>query len=350
MDGDLTPGSGSFAPRDAARIGVVIPYFQREAGLLHRALSSVAAQEHSPVQVIVVDDGSPRPAAEEVTPALREALPGFTLIRQASNRGVAAARNAALDALAADVTAVALLDSDDYWESSHLRNAAVALSLGADFFFSNSRSEGAAEDHFQQPARRRLLSQGQPVQEAAGIVRWPWSVHALMGAACPFITATVVFRRTLMPDLRFSESFRRAGEDQAAFWELLARCTLIMYCTTPTLVYGSGGVGTWKKSTFGSTAHLVRLADEIHLRRHVLSSYPVSRGDRRLMRRAIAVRRHMALYSALHLVRRGQEDALSEIRYLLRADPVCAASWCLNLPKFFYRWVRGVPITTEWSG
>jgi len=350
MDGDLTPGSAPFAPPEAARIGVVIPYFQREAGLLTRALCSVAAQEHSPVQVIVVDDGSPHPAAEELTPALRDALPGLTLIRQPNNRGIAAARNTALGALAANVTAVALLDSDDYWESSHLRNAAVALSLGADFFFSNSRSEGDPADHFQQPARRRLLSQGQPVQEAPGIARWAESVHALMGAACPFMTATVVFRRALMPELRFSEKFRRAGEDQAAFWQLLARSTLIMYNTRPTVVYGSGGVGTWKKSTFGSTAHLVRLADEIHLRRHVLSSYPVSAGDRRLMRRAIAARRRMALYSALHLVRLGQEDALSEIRYLLRADPVCAASWCLNLPKFVYRWVRGVPITTEWTG
>jgi len=335
--------------RLAARIGVIIPYFQREPGLLHRALSSVAGQEHSPVQVIVVDDGSPRRADEEITPALRHTLPKLTIIRQ-PNLGIAAARNAALDALAEDVVAVALLDSDDSWEPSHLRQAAAALSHGADFFFSNSRSEGEAKGHFQQPSRSRLLSNSQPVEGVPGIARWPHSVCALMGAACPFATATVVFRRAVMPDIRFPVNFRRAGEDQAAFWELLARCSVIMYCIEPTLVYGRGGVGTWKKSTFGSAAHLVRLADEIHLRRHVLSSYPVSEGDRQLMRRAIAARRHMALYSALHLVRRRQEDALREIRYLLRTDPVCAASWCLTFPKFVYRWVRGVPITTDWSG
>src|SRR5215468_936299 len=118
--------------RQRSRIGVVIPYYQREAGLLRRALRSVAAQDHPPVQVIVVDDGSPRPAAEEITPELQEAVPGLMVILQA-NHGIAAARNAALDALTGDVSAVALLDSDDYWEPSHLRHAAAALSLGADF-------------------------------------------------------------------------------------------------------------------------------------------------------------------------------------------------------------------------
>jgi hypothetical protein len=62
--------------RQRARIGVVIPYFQREAGLLHRALSSVAAQDHRPVQVVVVDDGSPHPAPGEITPELHDAVPG----------------------------------------------------------------------------------------------------------------------------------------------------------------------------------------------------------------------------------------------------------------------------------
>lgn len=171
-DGHRLPvTSAGSTPQCTARIGVVIPYFHTEAGLLYRALSSVAAQRHSPVQVIVVDDGSPRGAGEEITPALRSALPGLTLIRQ-TNRGIAAARNAALDALAQDVTAVALLDSDDYWEPTHLQNAAAALSHGADFFFSNSRSEGDGEDHFEQPSRRRLLGYGEPVEGAPGVARW----------------------------------------------------------------------------------------------------------------------------------------------------------------------------------
>jgi len=345
----LTVDAAGSEPRRAVRIAVVIPYFQAESGLLQRALSSVAAQEHSPVQVIVVDDGSPLPAAEEVTPALRAALPGLTLICQA-NGGVAAARNAALDALSRDATAVALLDSDDYWERPHLRNAAAALSLGADFFFSNSRTEGDTRDPFEHPSRRRLLSHGRPVEGAPGIMRWTHGVCALMGAACPFVTATVVFSRAVMPHIRFPETFRRAGEDQVVFWELLTRCSDIRYCTEPTVVYGSGGLGTWQNSRFGSVKHLVRLTDEIRLRRHVLRKYHVSADDRHLMRRAIAARRFMALYSALHLLRRRQEGTFDEIRYLLRSDPLCAASWCVKFPKLVYRWASGLPITTDWTG
>ena len=321
--------------RHIPRIGVVIPYFQRTAGLLHRALSSVSAQEHRPVQVVVVDDGAPRAAADEITPELRNALRGLTVIRQA-NQGIAAARNAALDALTEDVSAIALLDSDDCWGASHLRNAAAALSLGADFFFSNSKVEGETTDRFDE--HPRLLYNSQPIEGAPGIVRWSGSVSALMGAGCPFETPTVVFRRAVMPEIRFSLKFRRAGEDQLAFWDLLVRSSVIMFCTEPTVVIGSGGLGTWRNATTGSVAHLVRLADEIRLRRRAISSYPLSADDRRLMQRAIAVRRYAALYSALHLLRRRRENTFNEILYLLRSDPLCAASWCVDLPRLVYRW------------
>ena len=320
---------------------MVIPYFQRDAGLLHRALSSVVTQETSPVQVVVVDDGSPRPAAEEISAELGSALPGLTLIRQ-TNQGIAAARNAALDALTEDVTAVALLDSDDYWQPTHLRNASTALSLGADFFFSNSRIEGDSADYFQLHPRRGNY---QSVPEAPGIMRWSDSLSALFGAGSAFATPTVVFRRAIMPELRFPLTFRRAGEDQVAFWELLVRSSVIMFSMEPSVVVGLGGCGTWRNSTLGSVTNLVRLADEIRLRRHVIRTYPVSDDDRRFVRRAIAVRRLAALESALHLLRRGHGDAPREILYLLRSDPMCAVAWCIGFPRLVYRWARA-----HWSG
>jgi succinoglycan biosynthesis protein ExoW len=330
--------SGRQPAPDPARIGVVIPYFQREAGLLGRALRSVAAQEHPPVQVVVVDDGSPRPALDEITPQLEAGLPGLTLIRQ-DNRGVAAARNAALDALTPEVSAVALLDSDDYWEPSHLRYAAAALALGADFFFADSRDEDGTQDRFHDHPR---LGAGEAVPTVPGLARWVDGAAGLMRAACPFHTCTVVFRRSLMPGLRFPVEFRRAGEDHIAFWELLIRSALIMFCTRPTLVVGKGGLGTWQHATsFGSVAHLVRLADEIRLRRHVLRSYPLSTQDRRQMRGDIALRRRAALHSALHLVRHGREQAVREVLGLLKCDPACAASWCIELPKLLVRKLAG---------
>ena len=325
-------------------IGVVIPYFQRDGGLLYRALSSVAAQEHAPIQVVVVDDGSPRAAVDEITPELRTAVRGLTVIRQA-NQGVAAARNAGLDALTDEVAAVAFLDSDDRWERSHLLNAAAAMAAGADFFFSNSRNEGQTTDRLAVHPLRDPLRNSEPVPGAPDIVRWKGGVPALFVAGCVFATPAAVFRRALMPEVRFPVSFRQAGEDQVAFWNLLVRSSAIMYCAEPTVVVGSGGMGTYRNSDYGSAAHLVRLADEIRWRRYMISDdplhNPLSTADRRLVQQAIATRRSTALYSALHLLRRRQ-NFFNEILYLLRSDPVCIASWCTDLPKLLYRKIRRV--------
>jgi succinoglycan biosynthesis protein ExoW len=342
MSEDLQPGP-------APRIGVVIPYFQREAGLLRRALSSVAAQQHAAVQVVVVDDGSPLAAAAEITPTLHDALPGLTIIRQ-PNQGVSAARNAAIAALAQDVSAVAFLDSDDYWQSAHLKNAAAALSLGADFFFSNSQVEGGTSNYFDEHPRRELLCDTASIPGAPGIVRWPGSVPELILPGCVFWTPGVVLRRGVMPESGFSRRFRRAGEDQVLFWEILTRSAHIMFSTEPTIVIGSAGLGTWRNSTYGSVAHLVRLADEIYFRRHAIGNFALSDGERRLLRSGIASRRYSALRSALHVLRRRRKGAVREVLNLFRSDPVCMACWCIDLPKLLYRKIRRTPVTTEWAG
>ena len=334
----------SFSPeRHTPRIGVVMPYFQRESRLLHRALSSVAAQEYSPAQVVVVDDGSPRPAVDEITPELRAALCGLTVIRQ-SNQGVAAARNAGLKALSDDVSDVALLDSDDCWESSHLRNAAAALAAGADFFFANARNEGDATDWLCGHPLRDQLRNSTAVPGAPGVVRWCGGVPALFVDGCVFATPATVFRRAIMPELRFPMSFRRAGEDQVAFWNLLIRSAVIMYCAEPTVVIGNRGLGTFRNSMYGSAAHLVRLGDEIRWRRYMMRydplDNPLTTADRRRVQCAITARRIAALHSALHLLRRGR-NVFNEIVYLFRSDPLCAASWCAELPRLLYRKIAG---------
>jgi len=320
------------------RFGVVIPHFQRQAGLLHRALSSLCAQEYPPVQVVVVDDGSPRAAAEEITATLRTALPGLTVLRQA-NQGAAAARNTALNALRNEVSAIAFLDSDDCWEPAHLRNAAVALSRGADFYFANMRIEGTTTDLFHDQAHPELLPDPRPVPEAPEIMRWVGSVAELLVVNCLVMTSGVVFRRALMPQVRFPRTLRGAAtsEDHWVWWALLMRSSAIMYCPEPTVTYGTDGVGVWQHASFGSVRFLVRIADAIRMLRHVRNNYPLSPGERRLLQQRIAGHREAALVSALHLLRRRRANALKEVMYLLRDDPVCAASWCVKLPKQVYK-------------
>ena len=94
------------------RVSVVIPTFNRRAAL-GRALDSVCTQRYLPHEVIVVDDGSTDGTASFV----RANYPNVALIEQ-ENRGVSAARNAAITISSGDW--IAFLDSDDRWHADKL--------------------------------------------------------------------------------------------------------------------------------------------------------------------------------------------------------------------------------------
>lgn len=122
----------------------IIPYFQRRPGVLSGTLQRVFAQRNGPeIGLIIVDDESPAPAADEVallSPSERAAI---TLIRQ-KNAGPGFARNVALDALPPTADWIALLDSDDLWEPDHLALAISTLRRGYDFYFTNEQGGGTA--------------------------------------------------------------------------------------------------------------------------------------------------------------------------------------------------------------
>jgi hypothetical protein len=76
------------------------------------------------------------------------------------------------------VDAIALLDSDDVSESTHLRYAAEPLSRGADFFFANSRIESEQIDYFREHPLLEQLYGSPPVAE--GLARWSGGLAALL--------------------------------------------------------------------------------------------------------------------------------------------------------------------------
>jgi glycosyltransferase involved in cell wall biosynthesis len=86
-------------------VGVVIAAWNAERWLA-QALDSVLAQEHMPVDVLVIDDGSSDATGE----LARRYPPPVRVIGQA-NAGIGAARNRGVEQVSGD--AVAFLDADD---------------------------------------------------------------------------------------------------------------------------------------------------------------------------------------------------------------------------------------------
>ncbi len=99
-------------------VSVIVPVFEGER-FLGDALDSVAAQTHSSVETIVVDDGSPDGSAE-----IASGRPGVRVLRE-PHRGVAAARNAGLSVARGEL--IAFLDQDDEWQPQKLARQAAAL-------------------------------------------------------------------------------------------------------------------------------------------------------------------------------------------------------------------------------
>ena len=101
--------------QNGIRYSVVIPLYNKERHV-ERALRSAMRQTVSPLEIIVVDDGSTDRGAEVVEGISKEDV-RISLIRQ-PNGGVSRARNTGIDA--SKGTHVAFLDADDEWKLGFL--------------------------------------------------------------------------------------------------------------------------------------------------------------------------------------------------------------------------------------
>lgn len=92
-------------------VSVVIPTYDRPA-LLEEAVDSVREQTYPHIELIVVDDLSPTPAAETLD-AHTDSSARMRIVRHETNQGANAARNTGIKA--ANGEFVAFLDDDDRW-------------------------------------------------------------------------------------------------------------------------------------------------------------------------------------------------------------------------------------------
>ncbi len=320
------------------RTGIVIPYFQRTPGILRTALESVFQQTGAspPYHVYIVDDSSPVAAEIDVATLGPELGQRITITHQA-NRGPGAARNAALDMLPEDIEYVAFLDSDDRWQPDHLSNGLAALSQGYDVYFSNLLDFDSPEDYF---GRRGGLwrREHEPLDSTGRTFGFQGCMTSQILAANFIQLSTVLFRRSVAPDLRFRTEFRRAGEDILFWLDLSRRTNRFCYSTAVEVHYGRG-VNVYRSAVNGSEGAFERLRDETKFRRTVLREFATEGEDRRNARRALNAARKDFAAELLHRLRRTKSIDLGAIRKQWHLDPWSVLSLPVNCTRCAADWL-----------
>ena len=192
-------------------VSVIMPAYN-VARYIGEALESVFAQTFQNFEVIVVNDGSPD--TEELERALAPYRPRVRYVVQ-ENRGVSAARNAAIRAARGEF--LAHLDPDDLWEPEYL--AAQLAEFGrepaTDVLYTDALFFGDAPE-----AGMRFME----LCPSDGEV----TAEALLAERCHVMCAVVARRETLLRAGLFDESLR-CSEDFDLWLRLLKSGGRIRY-------------------------------------------------------------------------------------------------------------------------
>ena len=302
------------------KIAVIIPFFQRETGILRRALASIAAQTFAAdrLYVLLIDDGSPVAAeAELIQHPSPEGL-RIVLIRQ-HNRGPNEARNTGLDNLEPGTDLVAFLDSDDEWIGDHLRRAVTALACGYTAYFANLFHLGDSVNEFEKAKRVR------PAEHPA-IGNDP-TLRAYQGDMVHQIaTANIIFMPSLVIDAavlgaaRFPMAHRHGGGDYLYWMNLIHHGARFAFSTEPEVRCGRG-INMWYASGWGTDGLALRIVDEARFRRTVLLRHATAPQTVASLQTRIAQLQGSMLQDVVHRLRRRKKIDWNAVKVMFQENP-----------------------------
>jgi len=309
------------------KISVIIPFYQREQGILRRALMSVLSQQISDdveVNIIVVDDGSPVSAQSEVE-GLAFAPPFYLNIITKPNAGVAAARNNGLDAVAAGTDYIAFLDSDDSWHAGHLRRGIEALERGCDMYFCDNRRDDVHASHFASGAlfipyiKKSTISDGVIAADKDELL-------SILIQEFPAQTSTIIYKHACAPDMQFNTSLKHAGEDKLFFVQLASMAQRI--CFSPDIMVDCGtGVNMYFGHTnWDSPSNLRQVIDDLRSHYFIRKIVSLSPNNRAFNDAAIVRLRRKVAFLSLRQCIKHQGRWPRELQLLAREE------------EFFYGW------------
>lgn len=230
-------------PTVVHQISVVIPYYQRDPGILRRALLSISAQVvNAKISVIIIDDTSPYPPESELSAAcLPSTIP--VQILKVPNGGPGTARNHGIETAVDNGSEfIAFLDSDDTWLPHHLDKALGGLETGASFYFCDHIRENHASTSLPiiWPAWRSTPTVV-AVSEDDQIYSMPAATafdELLTKYLCQ--TSTIVYRTQQHASARFDPSLRSAGEDHLMWLQMVRESSEVVFSPAANVICGEG--------------------------------------------------------------------------------------------------------------
>ncbi|RVH45840.1 succinoglycan biosynthesis glycosyltransferase ExoW [Sinorhizobium meliloti] len=222
-----------------AKLTVVIPYYQKEPGILRRALASVFAQTLEDFHVLVIDDESPYPIADELAGLAQEERERITVIRQ-PNGGPGGARNTGLDNVPPDSDFVAFLDSDDVWTPDHLLNAYQSMTrFDADCYWASITGGDAFYYHFGVADLEKSETVTR-LSESPLVVELPELQDVMLKNWSFLHMSCMVIGRKLFEKVRFEATLKLAAEDVLFFCDCVLASKRVVLCDAAGAVRGEG--------------------------------------------------------------------------------------------------------------
>jgi succinoglycan biosynthesis protein ExoW len=334
-------------PESPLKVAIIVPYFQREAGILRRCLAAIFAQKLNPrvgLHVIVVDDSSPRPADEELRDIqIPERVTVVVVMR--SNGGPAAARNSGLDHVSRGTDFVAFIDSDDTWRDDHIQRAVDALGTSNDLYvsdhvqwegFSNleMREFGAFVRTGQSSSLRPLAAvKGVWICPSTDII--PYAVKEVVAH-----TSSIVYRTSKLATCRFDEELWY-GEDDLFLVDLLLFSTYTCVSAETEVSLGLGVNIFFSSISWDNENNLKRCCNQLILYKKVRRRNQISSELNETIKQIIRNHRPVLTFFIVRQFLKGKGVPLSSLVSLLQHDPQFFAMFPVNIVRATAQWVSG---------
>ena len=340
-------------------ITAFIPYFQRDSGLLRKAVLSVFNQSifyggepgklqgiegadwepssgvppgsldlgQIDVELLIVDDGSPVSAASELEGLAPPAGCTVRVVKK-ENGGLSMCRNSGLDAVRADSDYFGMLDSDDVWSPWHLERAAHALLGGADIYTSNWFTAETKQPALESMNKLRLEDH-RPHEYLASAYHFVGDPFEQEARSSIWRPSCLVFSMAMLGDLRNDPKQRHGSEDQLWRFEMFTRNPSTVF-SSRTEVSSGFGVSLFSGLDWRSDRSLLVQSDRIRSMRKAQRLPGFTPAADSVADRAVSIARTDISASALHMMLRLKGPKFRTLMTIGLRDPVFLITWPMH--------------------